>query len=317
MIRRLILATAGHVDHGKTALIKALTGTDTDRLPEEKARGITIDLGFAHLALPGFSIGVIDVPGHEDFVRNMIAGVGSIDLALLVVAADDGWMPQTEEHLQILLYLGVTRALVALTKSDLGCVESRREEIRRQLEGTAFSDAPIVATSVRTQNGITELRERLTSEFAKLGEARDFGKSRLFVDRVFTVRGAGTVVTGTLSGGRFVRGEAVEVQPWKISARIRGLQSHNQPLEVAEPRARLALNVADLAPEEIYRGAIITTPDSGDPSRAIDVLLERSARLPTTARPLRSGSTLNFHYGSARLIARLQLLDRKEFLPNE
>src|SRR6478735_9077237 len=157
-LRHLILATAGHVDHGKTALVKALTGVDTDRLPEEKARGITIDLGFAHLALSGFSIGVIDVPGHEDFVRNMIAGVGAIDLALFVVAADDGWMPQTEEHLQILSYLGVTRVVVALTKSDLGKVEERSAEIREQLRGTPFASAPIVPTSMRPLAGIEELR---------------------------------------------------------------------------------------------------------------------------------------------------------------
>jgi selenocysteine-specific elongation factor len=150
-LRHYILATAGHVDHGKTALVQALTGIDTDRLPEEKARGITIELGFAHLELPGFSIGVIDVPGHEDFVRNMIAGVGAIDLALLVVAADDGWMPQTEEHLQILTYLGVTRAVVALTKSDLGDVKASSAEIRSRLQNSPFADALIVITSVRRQ----------------------------------------------------------------------------------------------------------------------------------------------------------------------
>src|SRR5262249_36912559 len=152
-VKHFIVATAGHVDHGKTALVQALTGTNTDRLPEEKARGITIDLGFAHFALPGFSIGIIDVPGHEDFVRNMITGVGAVDLALLVVAADDGWMPQTEEHLQILIYLGVTRIVVALTKSDLGNIRKRSDEIREKLQDTLFANAPIVPTSICSADG--------------------------------------------------------------------------------------------------------------------------------------------------------------------
>src|SRR5690242_15596411 len=209
--KHFIIATAGHVDHGKSALVKALTGTDPDRLPEEKARGITIDLGFAELNLTGpggeqFHVGIIDVPGHEDFVRNMIAGVGSIDLALLVVAADDGWMPQTEEHLQILEYLGVDRGVVALTKSDLGEVERRAAEIREKLRGTAFASAPIVATSTRPQTGIETLRAVLWEEFARLPLPPDFGKPRLFVDRVFSMRGSGTIVTGTLTGGEFVRG---------------------------------------------------------------------------------------------------------------
>ena len=315
--KHFILATAGHVDHGKTALVQALTGVDTDRLPEEKARGITIDLGFAHLALPGFSIGLIDVPGHEDFVRNMIAGVGSLDLALLVVAADDGWMPQTEEHLQILSYLGVTRAVVALTKSDLGRVDEREVEIRAQLQGTPFASAPIVATSVRTQTGISELKQALMSEFNGLAEARDFAKPRLFVDRVFTVRGTGTIVTGSLSGGRFSRGDNVVVQPRKLATRIRGMQSHNQPLDVAGPQTRVGLNLADLSPDQISRGATIILPGAGDPARVIDVLLERSPRQLPPARPLRNGSSLNFHYGGARRSARVHLLERKELLPNE
>src|SRR5437588_5412284 len=215
-----IIATAGHVDHGKSALVKALTGTDPDRLPEEKARGITIDLGFANLQLPvppstlnnrqsgsdqssTFSVGIIDVPGHEDFVRNMIAGVGSIDLGLLVVAADDGWMPQTEEHFQILSYLGVQRIVVALTKSDLGNIDNVTSQIREKLRETAFTNAQIVPTSVRTGEGLEDLKRALASEFAALSPPRDVGKSRLFVDRAFTLRGIGTVVTGTLSGGQF------------------------------------------------------------------------------------------------------------------
>ena len=325
VVKHFILTTAGHVDHGKTALIKALTGIDTDRLPEEKVRGITIDLGFAHLPLSTlnpqlstFSIGVIDVPGHEDFVRNMIAGVGSVDLALFVVAADDGWMPQTEEHLQILLYLGVTRAVVALTKRDLGNVETRREEIHARLRETPFASAPIVPTSVRSQTGIAQLKEALAHEFEALPAPRDFGHPRLFVDRVFTVRGSGTIVTGTLSGGRFSRGEKVLVQPQEISARIRGLQSYNRPVEVAGPGTRVALNLVDVDPEQISRGSTISAPQSrAEPARTLDVSLERSSRLLPATRPIKSGATLSFHFGGTRHAAQVQLRDRGQLLPNE
>ena len=184
-----IMATAGHVDHGKSALVKALTGTDPDRLPEEKARQITIDLGFAELNLAGpdeerFHIGIVDVPGHEDFVRNMIAGVGSIDLALLVVATDDGWMPQTEEHLQILTYLGVERAVVALTKSDLGETDTATRGIRDRLTHSPFANAQIIPTSIRNGGGIKNLKSALASEFATMHPPRNYGKPRLFIDRV-------------------------------------------------------------------------------------------------------------------------------------
>ena len=203
--RHFILATAGHVDHGKSALVKALTGTDPDRLPEEQLRGITIDLGFAHLELPSTAgkspivLGIVDVPGHEDFVKNMVAGVGSIDLSLLVVAADDGWMPQTEEHLQILTYLGVKRAVVALTKIDLVQNEqSTVAAIREKLKDTPFADAPIVPTSVVTGRGIDDVKTALAQVLADAPAPADIGKPRLPVDRVFKLQGIGTVVTGTL-----------------------------------------------------------------------------------------------------------------------
>ena len=209
-----ILATAGHVDHGKSALVRWLTGTDPDRLPEEKARGITIDLGFAQLTLtsaqpggPIFHLGVIDVPGHEDFVKNMVAGVGSVDLALLVVAADDGWMPQTEEHLQILSYLAVDRAVIALTKSDLAAdVQASIQAIRDRVAGTRFAESPIVPVSVVAGRGLDELKAAMWQVLAGTVPPQDLGKPRLPVDRVFTVKGVGTVVTGTLTGGSFRRG---------------------------------------------------------------------------------------------------------------
>src|SRR6476619_1659548 len=261
-----IVATAGHVDHGKSALIKALTGTDPDRLPEEKARGITIDLGFAHLELPSpappasFLLGIVDVPGHEDFVKNMVAGVGSIDLALLVVAADDGWMPQTEEHLQILTYLGVHRAVIALTKFDLGNVETITAQIRNQLEQTPFTNCQIIPTSVRTGQGLSDLKDVLGHEFAELRRPRDIGKPRLFVDRAFVLRGVGTVATGTLSGGSIRRGQDVVVQPRNISARIRSIQNHGRDIELAQPGMRTAMNLPDVSigEKEMQRGDLIT-----------------------------------------------------------
>src|SRR5712691_11146106 len=196
MEKHFVLATAGHVDHGKSALVKALTGTDPDRLPEEKTRGITIELGFAQLILKGpneqrFHIGIVDVPGHEDFVRNMIAGVGSVDLALFVVAADDGWMPQSEEHLQILTYLGVQRAVMVLTKSDLGRIDVVTNQIRERLTSTSFADSPIVPTSVRKRTGIEKLVDTLASQLARTEPQRDIRKPRLFIDRVFTLHGIG------------------------------------------------------------------------------------------------------------------------------
>ncbi len=315
MTRNVILATAGHVDHGKTALVKALTGIETDRLPEEKKRGITIDLGFAHLALPGFSLGVIDVPGHEDFVRNMIAGIGSIDLALLVVAADDGWMAQTEEHLQILDYLAVAHGVVAITKSDLADAKKVAAEVRVKLQGSSLGDAPIIPTSVKDGRGVELLAQELARVCATIPPSREIGKPRLFVDRAFTIRGSGTVITGTLSGGQLSRGEPVALQPQNLRTRIRTLQSHNQPEEIALPSTRTALNLPDLQPNEIPRGSVLTTMDRAESSRTLDVLLTRSGR--SASPPLKNFSAIQLHYGSARLLARITLLNRRELAAGE
>ncbi|MDQ3415075.1 MAG: selenocysteine-specific translation elongation factor, partial [Verrucomicrobiota bacterium] len=304
-----------HVDHGKTALVKALTGIDTDRLPEEKARGITIDLGFAHLELPGISLGLIDVPGHEDFIRNMIAGLGAIDLALLVVAADDGWMPQTEEHWKILNYLDIRQVVIAITKCDLSDPVETEAKVRERIG--SLGDVPIVRTSVRAEVGLEELKQTLADVSARLPEAPDIRKPRLFVDRVFTVRGTGTVVTGTLAGGRLARGKNVTLQPQNLPARIRGVQSHNQTLEIALPGTRTALNLPDLRLEDIPRGSVLTTLRGTEASRTIDVLLERSDRQGPTSRPLKNASVIQVHFGSARFTARITLLDRRELLPGE
>jgi len=316
--QHFIVATAGHVDHGKSALIKALTGTDPDRLPEEKSRGITIDLGFAHLELPSpappassFLLGIVDVPGHEDFVKNMVAGVGAIDLALLVVAADDGWMPQTEEHLQILTYFGVRRAVVALTKADLTPDEPGAiAAIRERLRDSPFADAPIVPTSVVSGRGLDDLKAALARVLAGTPPPRDIGKPRLPVDRVFTLPGIGTVVTGTLFGGTLRRGQAVVIQPSGKTARIRRIQSHGHDVDASGPGTRTALNLADVGVlEDVHRGDVITLAELGGPSEVLGVLLEIS---PRGARPIKDGLRVRAHHGSGNVAAVVALASGKE-----
>jgi len=312
--RHFIIATAGHVDHGKSALVKALTGTDPDRLPEEKKRQITIDLGFAALDVTApngdkIHAGIVDVPGHEDFVRNMIAGVGLIDLALFVVAADDGWMPQSEEHLQILTYLGVQRAVVALTKSDLGRIDVVTNQIRERLLGTTFADSPIIPTSIRTGTGIEKLVNTLANQLGSTEPQRDICKPRLFIDRVFTLRGTGTVVTGTLTGGSLHRGLQIVVYPTNVETRIRSIQSHGQELQVAQPGMRTAINLLDLSVDKIKRGDVVTVPGHGAPTSTLIVRLERSPRLKadkTAAHPLKNGSSIYVHHGASRVVARIR-----------
>ena len=311
--RHFIIATAGHVDHGKSALVKALTGTDPDRLPEEKKRQITIDLGFAalNLTMPNgdkIHVGIVDVPGHEDFVRNMIAGVGSIDLALFAVAADDGWMPQSEEHLQILNYLGVQRAVIALTKSDLGRIDVVTNQIRERLSDTVFAESPIVPTSVRTGTGIENLASTIGSQLARTEPQRDIRKPRLFVDRVFTLRGIGTVVTGTLTGGALHRGQQIIVYPTNLETRIRSIQSHGNELEIAQPGMRTAITLPDLRVDQVKRGEVVTLPGQGAPSSTLIVRVQKPSRLnanKAVAHPLKNGSSIYVHHGASRVSARI------------
>jgi selenocysteine-specific elongation factor len=320
MKRHFIVGTAGHIDHGKSSLVKALTGTDPDRLPEEKARGITIDLGFASLELDSFHVGIVDVPGHEDFVKNMVAGVGSVDLALFVVAADDGWMPQTEEHLQILLYLGVKRAVVALTKIDLATESEADTEaaVREKLGGTPYADAPIIRTSVVNGRGLPELKAALSEQLAQLPEPADLGKPRLPIDRVFVLRGIGTVVTGTLIGGTLRRGQPVVIQPSGKTTRVRSVQSHNRDVEASTPATRTAVNLPDAAGEEhgIARGAVVTLAGLGVPSDTVAAVLQKSDR-PGAARPLKDGTLVRVHHGSANHGARVVLLEEAALNPGK
>ena len=305
-----ILATAGHIDHGKSSLVKALSGTNPDRLPEEKARGMTIDLGFAYLELPGHNLGIVDVPGHQDFVKNMVAGVGAVDLALLVVAADDGWMPQTEEHLQILGYLGVTRGVVALAKADLvQDTTVRVEEIRDQLRNSPFAAADIIPLSTQTGAGLDDLKTALFTLVAQIPPHEDHRQPRLAVDRIFTVQGIGTVVTGTLIGGTLQRGQMVASHPPGRETRIRGLQSHNCEQEVAQPGMRTAISLADLSRAAVRRGATITLPELAQTTATLDVCLERSPRLPAEASPLRNNTRVHVHHGAGHGPARLVLAD--------
>ena len=302
-----VVATAGHVDHGKSSLIVALTGTDPDRLAEEKRRGLTIDLGFAWCTLPGgHEIGFVDVPGHERFVRTMLAGVGPVRLVLFVVAADEGWKPQSEEHLAIVDVLGVDGAVVALTKRDLvdrETLEVAAAEVRERLAGTTLERAPLVPCSAVTGEGLSELVAALDAMVAGAPRPAEEDRPRLFVDRVFTIRGAGTVVTGTLTGGGLAVGDEVEVLPAGRRARIRGLQSHKRQIEVARPVSRVAVNLAGVERADLERGDVLAPPGLW---RATSVLEARIRPVRGVSHPLTPRGAYTFHAGSAERDARLR-----------
>jgi selenocysteine-specific elongation factor len=317
-----IIATAGHVDHGKSTLVEALSGINPDRLPEEQKRGMTIELGFAQLSLSDpqrsgvhYSLGLVDVPGHSDFVRNMVAGVGSIDVALLVVACDDGWMPQTEEHLQILLYLGAQRGVVALTKSDAAeDISWNVAEVREKLAGTALESAAVVPVCAITGDGLEELKDALREVLRDTPPQADDQKPWLNIDRAFSPKGAGTVVTGTLCGGRLEAGQELVVQPRGIPTRVRSLQRHGKPLDAALPGMRTAVQLHEVAvhseqhPEGLRRGDVLTLAELGQPSKLLHVWLQRSSRQPE-APPLRTGQKVWLHVGAASYEARVNLAE--------
>lgn len=313
-----VIGTAGHVDHGKSALVEALTGIDPDRLREEKERGLTIDLGFAWFTLPGGEeVSIVDVPGHERFIKNMLAGVGGIDLALLVIAADEGVMPQTREHLAIVDLLGITHGVVAVTKADLvesDFLELAIAEAEEVLKGTCLEGSPIVGCSAKTGEGLDELREALENVLALTPARRDVGRPRLPIDRAFTIAGFGTVVTGTLIDGSLQAGEEVEIVPGGIRSRVRGLQTHGQKVEVTRPGRRTAVNLGGVSVDQLRRGMLVTQPGAIKPSAAFDLRL-RAVRY--IGRPIRHNLEVTFHTGSAEVDGRLLLLDSDRVQPGE
>jgi selenocysteine-specific elongation factor len=313
-----VIGTAGHVDHGKSTLVQALTGIDPDRLREEKARGMTIDLGFAWLKLPGGEeVSIIDVPGHERFIKNMLAGVGGIDLALLVIAADEGVMPQTREHLAIIDLLQIRAGVVAVTKTDLvepDWLELVVADVEETLAGTTLAGSPIVPCSAYTGAGLDQLVRTIEARLAKTPPKRDIGRPRLAIDRAFTIAGFGTVVTGTLVDGPLRLGQEVEILPGGLRSRVRGLQTHRQKVEVARPGSRTAVNLAGLSVDELRRGQVLTVPGWLRPTVAVDVSLKAVAGL---THPIKHNMTVTFHTGAAEVEARLRLLDREELRAGE
>ena len=312
------IGTAGHIDHGKSTLVKVLTGIDPDRLAEEKERGMTIDLGFAWLKLPGGrEVSIVDVPGHESFIKNMLAGVGGIDAALLVIAADEGIMPQTREHLAILDLLHVRRGIVVLTKADLvdeEWLELVREEVTEYLLPTTLAHAPIVSVSAYTMQGIPELLAQLEQMLDTSDERQNIARPRLPVDRVFTLTGFGTIVTGTLLDGTFKTGQEVEILPQGLKTRIRSLQTHQHKLDVTQPGSRVAMNLASVSRADLTRGDVVALPGQLRPTMLVDAHIQLLADAP---RSLAHNTQVDFYSGSQEVPARVRLLDVEELQPGQ
>ncbi|MCH8894364.1 MAG: selenocysteine-specific translation elongation factor [Chloroflexi bacterium] len=305
-----VIGTAGHVDHGKSTLVKALTGIDPDRFPEEKAREMTIDLGFAWMDLPsGREVSIVDVPGHERFIKNMLAGVGAIDLALLIVAADESVMPQTREHIAILDILQITRGLVVVTKTDLvdeEMVELVKAEVEDTLQGTSFQGCPMVGVSAYTGDGMDELTATMDSILDETDARKDLGRPRLPIDRCFTISGFGTVVTGTLIDGTLTVGQEIELAGSGQRARIRGLQSHKTKVDSTDPGVRLAVNLSGLSKDEVERGEILTIPGWLKPTYRLDARMRMVKNAP---HPLKHNQGVTFHLFTSESPARVRLLD--------
>ncbi len=314
-----VIGTAGHVDHGKSTLIAALTGVHPDRLKEEQAREMTIDLGFGWLTLPnGEEVGIVDVPGHRDFIENMLSGIGGIDAALLVIAADEGVMPQTREHLAILDLLQIPAGLIVLTKTDLapdpGWLELVETDIRTVVRDTVLQDAPIVRVSAKTKTNLDSLLSSLQSLLETKPVRPDLSRPRLPVDRVFTMSGFGTVVTGTLSDGHFSLGDEVEILPSGSRGRIRGLQTHKRKEEIAVPGSRTAVNISGVEAESVRRGDVIAHPGQYQPARRLDA---RFRLLKDASASIRHGDEVKFFTGASETIARLRLLGVEKLDPGQ
>ncbi len=311
-----VVGTAGHVDHGKSTLITALTGIDPDRLREERERGMTIDLGFAWVRLPGGAdVGIVDVPGHQDFIRNMLAGIGSIDAVILVIAADEGVMPQTREHLAILGLLGIERGVIALTKRDLVDDEwaaLAKSDAREALRGTPLADAPLVEVSATARTGLDELLATLERVLGEAPPRRDTGRPRLPIDRAFTMSGFGTVVTGTLLDGALRVGDEIAVVPGDAHGRIRGLQTHRRALEEARPGSRVAANLSGVDKDAVERGMVLVRPGSLAPASVLAVHLEV---LTAASAPLEHDESVKVHVGTAETMARVSVLEGDRVAP--
>ena len=311
-----VIGTAGHVDHGKSTLVKALTDIDPDRLPEEKAREMTVDLGFAWMTLPsGREVSIVDVPGHERFIKNMLAGVGAIDLALLIVAADESVMPQTREHLAILDLLQIRQGIVVVTKTDLvdeELVELVKAEVEDVLEGTSFRGSQMIGVSAYTGDGLDELRAAIDGILDQTEPRRDLGRPRLPIDRCFSISGFGTVVTGTLLDGMFAVGQEVELEPSGHRCRIRGLQSHKTMVDHTDPGVRLAVNLSGIQRSDVVRGEILTNPGWLRSTRRLDARIRMVNGAP---HALRHNSGVTFHLFTSETTARVRLLDADRLVP--
>jgi selenocysteine-specific elongation factor len=317
-LKQIILGTAGHIDHGKTSLIKAITGTDTDRLKEEKERGITIELGFASLDLPnGQHVGIVDVPGHEKFVKNMVAGATGIDIVVMVIAADEGVMPQTREHMEICTLLGIKHGFVALTKIDMvdeEWLELAMEDVRDFTAGTFLENTPIVPVSAVKERGLQEFSRVLETICNQVPERSLSSLFRLPVDRVFTMKGFGTVITGSLISGRVQVGDTVMIYPSMITSKVRGIQVHNQGVNRAEAGQRTAINFQGLEKAAINRGEMLALPGTLKPSFMVDLQLQY---LASNKKPIKNRTRVRFHTGTSEILGNLVLLDREELPPGE
>jgi selenocysteine-specific elongation factor len=317
-VKQIILGTAGHIDHGKTSLIKAMTGIDTDRLKEEKERGITIELGFASLDLPsGQHLGIVDVPGHEKFVKNMVAGATGIDIVVMVIAADEGVMPQTREHLEICTLLGVQFGMVALTKIDLvdeEWLELALDDVHEFVQGTFLENAPIAPVSSANGQGMPEFVKTLDELSQQIPDRTSSGLFRLPIDRVFTMKGFGTVITGTLISGRVKVGDTIMIYPSGINSKVRGIQVHNNSVTEAEAGMRTAINFQGLEKTSIQRGEVLAGPQTLKSNYMVDISLHF---LSSNAKPIRNRTLVRFHTGTSEVLGNLILLDREELSPGE